>query len=206
MCWCWSDRWIAGRTGCFRSSDSRTGPERGFRTCRSRGLARKLAEAILANLFATETVALTKEDGIALHRVIGDEVRTRDAWELVRDTRRLSAEDRYKRLADWVLPGEGHPHIRFRGGHAPADEVRLSGPVAALPKGAVELEPSYGGGESVFPVIELVATARELRRMNELVQRWTNAPESTPEEIRAKDALGRSWRSRTGDGMTWSRA
>ncbi len=150
----------------------------------------QLAEADLANLFATETVALTKEDGIALHRVIGDEVRTRDAWELVRDTRRLSAEDRYKRLSDWVLPGEGHPHIRFRGGHAPADEVRLAGPVGALPKGAVELEPSYGGGESVFPVIELVATARELRRTNELVQRWTNAPESTPEDVRAKDALG----------------
>jgi tetratricopeptide (TPR) repeat protein len=94
----------------------------------------------------------------ARHAIVGEELFALEAGAIVEKARALPPNQRYVMLADWVLPNPDHPLVRLEGDFTPSYPVVLSPGV----------EP---GGRLRAPAIELVAVARELGELDELLSR-----------------------------------
>ncbi|MHB1556493.1 MAG: DUF1583 domain-containing protein [Isosphaeraceae bacterium] len=86
------------------------------------------------------------------HAIIGERLLALQAGEVVEQARRLEPAKRYDALAAWVLPGPDHPFVRLEGDFTPT-----------FPTSTGDL-----GGEPRSPAIELVSTAKELGRLDDL--------------------------------------
>ena len=93
--------------------------------------------------------ALTDADRRAGHAMIGEAVFSLGADDLLRATSRLDPAPRFAALADWVLPSADHPVFRITG--------------------------VFTGGDIRSPAIELVATASEAGKLDELETRVIGA-------------------------------
>lgn len=90
----------------------------------------------------------------AVHAIIGEHLLALQAGEVLEQARRLEPAKRYDALAAWVLPGPDHPLVRLEGDFAPTFPDASSGL----------------GGEPRSPAIELVRSAKELGRLDEMAK------------------------------------
>ncbi len=124
--------------------------------------AAELTAAERADLVAPAATASAAEQR-ARHAIIGEEFFTHDAYAVWQRSQLLPLDERYKLLAAWVLPSAEHPTFRLKADFTPHP--------AELPKpdgGAASA--AIAGGQIVSPAVELVRTARELGRLDELVK------------------------------------
>lgn len=120
----------------------------------------------------------------SLHPLSGPEYLADNVNEMRRRAAGMPVPERYQFLKSWVLPSPSHPDIRVMGEFVPTDPSPL----------ARELEPhrfsSERGGELVSPVFDLLETAAELERLEELFHEVNTLPEtSSSDQRRAKLAL-----------------
>ncbi len=118
------------------------------------------------------------------------------AGDVLAEARKLAPNDRFERLAGWVLPAADRPAWRLSGDLAPsfpapacAKEAGTTNAGAASgntkPAGANRLET---GAEITAPALELVATAQATGKLDDLVARVQNAK---PEGAADADAFER---------------
>jgi hypothetical protein len=92
----------------------------------------------------------------ARHAIVGEGLFALEAGDVVERARALEPAARYAMLADWVLPSADHPLVRLEGAFTPSYPA-VSG--------------NDLGGDVIAPAIELVASAKELGKMDELASR-----------------------------------
>lgn len=138
----------------------------------------------LQNPTAVIDEATQKKNRLSLHSMAGPELLSENFNVIRRHAASLPPSERYEFLARWVLPSEVHPDLRLIGEFTQTDPSPL----------ALELEPyRFGdarGAELVSPVFDLLNTAVELGRIEELSDNVDALPESPDlEQRRAKVAL-----------------
>ena len=137
----------------------------------------RLSPNQLANLIAPTDPERDRDLGRARIDVLGEHFVAREAYDVYRRGQSLPPAERYDYLSRWVLPDNSHRRVRLSGGFtpthpAPPVEAQLvPNAAAAVPRARVEL-----GGELVAPALLLIATAKELDRLDELY----DAVEETP--------------------------
>jgi tetratricopeptide (TPR) repeat protein len=101
------------------------------------------------------------------HALIGEPYYASNAATVLRKAQAMPAAERYAYLGSWVLPGDIHP-LRLYGYYTPTDPAPVVKPQAAKDGNAQRV---HTGGMLEAPVLELIATAKELGRLNELADR-----------------------------------
>ena len=94
-------------------------------------------------------------------------------WEFVQKrAQAMDPEARYTYLKSWVLAGPDHPSYRLIGAGTPADPIPVAGNSAATPAAAAPagLKRIHSGGEITAPVLDLIAVARELNKLDEVAK------------------------------------
>ena len=81
----------------------------------------KLEPDVLANLLELDASDEILAMSHARHALTREEELADDVYEVWRSTKSLSAEERYARLRDWVLPGPMHPTYRLQAEFTPTD-------------------------------------------------------------------------------------
>jgi len=103
-----------------------------------------------------------QNDQMSLHSLFGADALASNVNAVRCKAAGLTETDRYEYLKNWVLPSQTHPDYRAVAEFTPTDPSPL----------ANELEPyrftSQGGGQLVSPVFDLLETAKELGRLQEL--------------------------------------
>ncbi len=140
----------------------------------------RLAPEDVAELFAPAEPQRHRSLGPARMDLVGESLAALEAYDVWLQARRLPPEQRYELLFRWVLPGQSHRMVRLYGDFTPTD------PPAETTGQAVPLVDASGkkfraaqaddgkprrvqtGGQLVAPALELVRTARELNRLDEL--------------------------------------
>jgi len=117
-------------------------------------------------------------DGHALNEILEERYVATDAYNVYRKSLNMPPEERYEYLAAWVLPGKDHSNFRLMADSTPthpAPPVADAHPIDVV-RSAALLNVSGAkrvaiGGNLVAPAIELVRTARELGRLDDLCER-----------------------------------
>jgi tetratricopeptide (TPR) repeat protein len=127
--------------------------------------------------------------------LIGERAFGLGAGEVLKKARGLSAAERYKLLADWVLPNEGRPLFQLAGEWTPLDVAPpvFQGP---LPEGRQVLL----GSRFDSPALELLAAAKEANKLDDLAARIEKfaPPLANDLEQRGKTAMLAAVRSAQG--------
>ncbi|MCA9069140.1 MAG: DUF1583 domain-containing protein, partial [Planctomycetaceae bacterium] len=119
-----------------------------------------------------------------LHRLVGPELRATNVNAIRRRAAAMPSKERYKFLADWVLPSDSHSDIRMTGEFTQTDPSPL-----ALTLEAYRFNDPLGA-ELVSPVFDLLKSGVELNRIEDLFRRVNSIPESSElEQQRAKRAM-----------------
>ena len=154
-----------------------------------------LTEQQLADLATPHDAARALSDRKALGELFADRHVPESALFVHRRAGELPLEARYKRLAEWVLPGEDHAGLRlaldFTPTH-PAPPVADDDPLDAQRVGQAAKSGKsriQTGGNLVAPALDLVATARQLGNLDELRRRVEQAPQTDDWSRRARLAM-----------------
>ncbi|MBI3863250.1 MAG: DUF1583 domain-containing protein, partial [Planctomycetia bacterium] len=124
----------------------------------------RLAPEQLANLMARVPEQPTGHTLRARHAII-QETYVLENWEQVlRRGRALPAAERYAYLRKWVLPAGDHPNFRFLGGFTPSNPA----PAGAAAPAAAGAKRVPTGAELIAPVLDLIAVAGELKKLDDL--------------------------------------
>jgi tetratricopeptide (TPR) repeat protein len=102
----------------------------------------KLSAADLDNLLAPASTDESPQLRKARHELVREEELVEDAYDVWQQAQSLSPEARYQMAANWVLPGADHPTFRLQSG--------------------------FKSTQLAAPAFELVRTAAELKRLDEL--------------------------------------
>jgi hypothetical protein len=124
----------------------------------------------MANLMAPDPAAPHSDaDRRARHALIGEPIFALQAGEVVEKSRKLAPEERYHQLLEWVLPSADHPVFRLEGDSTPLlPAMSDSLPGAPDENGSGRGVRVQADGEILAPALELVDTARSLRKLDEL--------------------------------------
>jgi tetratricopeptide (TPR) repeat protein len=126
-----------------------------------------------------------RSDRPARAAVFGEDILILNIANILRKARVLPAAERFEALARWVLPNEDHEHFRLAGEATPTDPAP---PVAGkIPPGAPPRLKT--GGDLEAPVFDLIATARELNRLDALACRVESIEPKTDDDRRARLAV-----------------
>ena len=132
-------------------------------------------------LFARADAAGDRPARRARAALIDEPLLVLSAGDVARTARKLPAEERYRRLLAWVLPGDDHASIRLGSEYGPTDpptaDLKAEGSRVAVP-------PALDS-----PALELVAVAAKLGRLDELAVATEMAETPTPTDRRARLAL-----------------
>ncbi|WP_425618770.1 DUF1583 domain-containing protein [Anatilimnocola sp. NA78] len=144
----------------------------------------ELATADLTNLLEAaqpEAVSLQqKRFALVREEELADEVN-----EVLLVAKQMSPEERFALLRDWVLPSASHPSFRLQVDFTPVDQ-----PWPALDKpSALKGVRQHTGGDIVSPALELVRTAAELRKLDELEMLVRDAESEVEESVRNRRTL-----------------
>lgn len=145
----------------------------------------KLGAEILADLLALaspdESLAMTR----ARHSLTREEELYDDVYQVWRDSQKLTPAERYAKLREWVLPGPSHPTYRVQAEWTPTN------PASADDKATAKLKTSrsHVGGDLVSPAWELVRTAADLNKLDELDAAIREGVKDAPEGTRNLLAL-----------------
>jgi tetratricopeptide (TPR) repeat protein len=109
-----------------------------------------------------------REERRALHNIVGEDMLSRAAESVLKKARALPLAERYETLAAWVLPRDTQENFRLQGAFTPTDAA----PPVASPEPNPPDNPSptcvQTGGQLDAPALELVATARQIGKLDEL--------------------------------------
>ena len=136
---------------------------------------------------ATAPPADQPSDAHALALLIGEPLLQQNAAEVCLESRSLPAQQRFERLARWVLPGDGHS-FRVNGAlRRTASAVgQTEVPTDRLAQALVDCPESSW---ILSPAIDLVASAAELGQLDELARRVNRFASSARQPHRAQQAL-----------------
>ncbi len=137
-----------------------------------------LSSAQKANLASSGGAGDSVAERRARRALIDESIYALEAGAVLAEARKLTSNDRYERLAAWVLAAPDRPVWRLSGESSasfPAPPCEKEAPSAnatavngASSAGATRLET---GGEITAPALELVATARATGKLDELAGR-----------------------------------
>ncbi|HJT31031.1 MAG TPA: DUF1583 domain-containing protein, partial [Pirellulales bacterium] len=149
----------------------------------------KLSDEEMANLLSSADKQADEGNQSLLSLLLGEENVFLSAWQIWQEARGLEPQRRYDFLREWVLPNPtiGGP-IRLYGDSTPAD------PAPPVSESLGVKMPSDGrrvhtGGELVSPAIELVKTAQEIGKLDELKRQVETVPARDPATLRSQIAL-----------------
>jgi tetratricopeptide (TPR) repeat protein len=137
----------------------------------------------------SQEVALTAKPAspavaVARRRLLGERYYASEAPEVVARAMKLPPAERYKMLADWVLPTPFRPSFQLAGKVQPRDvlgtaDQKLAGQRVLL------------GGQFVIPALDMIDAAKDCGALEELCQRIAQLSTTGPDEVfaRSKDAL-----------------
>lgn len=110
---------------------------------------------------------------------------------------RLSPEERYEFLRDWVMPNEYRRRIRIQCDFSPTHPAPIVETLDPLDRELIDWATKNGrtrvqlGGRLISPLADLIDVAAELNKLDELRELATLADESRPDSSRTKScALG----------------
>src|SRR5262249_29821199 len=115
--------------------------------------------------------------------VIGESFFAAEPAAVVRRARALPPAERYAFLRDWVVPNAEHKAFRLYGAFTSTD---MAPPLAPPPAAGTRLQ--TGGGLEA-PVLDLVAVAKELNKIDELAEQVQAVKVDGDLEKRAQLAL-----------------
>ncbi|MFG0336305.1 MAG: DUF1583 domain-containing protein, partial [Maioricimonas sp. JB049] len=140
--------------------------------------------------------AKPNQDRQARNATVGESTVEANVRAVRRQAAALTAEARYRFLADWVFPDVKPSGIRLGGAFTQTDPSPLARRLDPVS------HPTPVGGELVSPVLDLLATARELGRLEELVARVAEINAGADEyQQRAKVAMELMIRLELGDSV-----
>ena len=126
---------------------------------------------IASNLLAPGR-ELTRAERRGYSRVINESFHSNSVEDRLAETRGLSPEDRFKALSAWVLPNDDHFAMRLYGAYAANNGIPAVSDFASIlsgPSGSGnEVRRQYASPDLVAPVFELIALAKDLKRLDEL--------------------------------------
>jgi hypothetical protein len=123
--------------------------------------------------------------------LIGERFLGLGAARVLAQAQALPVGERFDRLRAWVLPDTARDTIRLHGDFTPLD--------VAPPSGRADSRRMHTGGELEAPVLELVAAARELGKLDDLAEEAQRAAKPDPRGSRALLALVRIAQRRDGE-------
>jgi tetratricopeptide (TPR) repeat protein len=145
----------------------------------------KISEKELADSFALSVGGdkpRRSPEGAVRRALIGDPFFLKGSGLVLRQARALPPEQAYELLRTWVLPNENHSLFQMAGDFTPTDPAPPVAPKPLPPGWRVQT-----GGDLEAPALELVAVAKKLGKLDELVQRVQKA--SAPEQARGRLAM-----------------
>ena len=153
--------------------------------------------ASLPSQVATNLMApvreMTRAERRGISQVIGEEIFAVGAEDLVLQTRGLPPEERFQALSQWVLPNDDHADLRFYGAFLSANAVPPSNSaMAVLLRGNAAKKGGrrqYDSPDAVAPILDLVAVATDLKRLDQLMTQTEPVAEDEPVVVRAKLGL-----------------
>jgi len=146
-----------------------------------------------AHLLARRDPSPAPADRRARHAMVEERFALLDSGTILAEARKLPPDRRYDFLAAHVLPGPDHPSFRIQGEFSPTDPADSAGAPATGARLA-------SGGVLESPAAELVATAREAGKLDELAARVEKAqPRPSTRRSVAMLALVRLGQGRDGD-------
>jgi tetratricopeptide (TPR) repeat protein len=143
---------------------------------------------LLAAAIGSSSPALDR----AQHAVVGERALTTAAYDVWKQSQDMAPADRYTYLKSWVLPNDSHPSLRLQVDWTPTDPIASSAPG---PRGAAS-SPSqtpamlHDGGDLVSPALELLAVAKELKKLDELATAAALAAKEYPDQARPLVSFG----------------
>jgi hypothetical protein len=143
---------------------------------------KELSAEQVANLLAP-SARLPAAEQRACGALIDESNFSQAATDILKQARALPAADRYALLSAWVLPTETRPAFRLYADFTPMDSLPVTG--EKLPPG----KRVHTGGALEAPALELVATAKELGKLDELAERVAKAPAAAEAQERGQKAL-----------------
>jgi hypothetical protein len=162
-----------------------------------KGIAMRALTALV--LFSTcyirpvSVSAQEASDGLALHRLLGEDTLSSNALEICKQASRLPAAERFEFLARWVLPNDEHRTFRLVGDYHstnPAPPVNFQTTQGTQDDPTSPVIQYLKGKEALaIPAMELIDTARTSRRLNELRDRVLACDSPDLEQRRSELAL-----------------
>ena len=139
----------------------------------------------LENVFAFSEEPRSIAERRARHSAIGEEYFLMSWKNVLGSAAGRPVDKRYALLREWVLPNQDHPTFRLAGGLNPHLCGAADAPVAATAaeKGARDEV------EFAAPVLELIAVARQLDKLDELARLIEKSPVETGHDQRCRLAL-----------------
>ena len=130
-----------------------------------------------------QEVALTAKPaspGVAMARrwLLGESFYAAEAADVVDRTRKLPPAERYKVLADWVLPTDFRPAFQLAGQVKPRDVLPAAAPNQP-PKGQRVLL----GGQFDLPALEMIGAAKDCGALEQLCERIAKLSPSAGDEL-----------------------
>ena len=158
-----------------------------------------LSSEVLANLLFTSR-ELNRAEKQRISQLFDEQTEASMVDTVLTSTRRLPLEERYAALKNWVLPNDDHPSVRLYADHTPSDPlpgistvlapVSLGGKNGEVGKNVlVANQRSRTGGDLVAPALDLIVVAKELGKLNELLEAIQSIPDKNPLNRRSRLAL-----------------
>ncbi len=130
-----------------------------------------LSSEIASNLLVPDR-ELTRAERRGYSRVINELFHSNSVDDRLAETGVLSPEGRFNALAAWVLPNDDHFAMRLYGSFSATNGIPAMADIASIlsgPKGSGnEGRRQYASPDLVAPVFELIALAKDLKRLDEL--------------------------------------
>jgi hypothetical protein len=145
-----------------------------------RGLWWLLAKVVyfaVAFCFVISNTHSLANDQLALSEIFAEQHVENVALDVHRQAMKMSLEERYRFLCDWVLPGENHDSLRMNVGFTQTNPGPISADYSIIdfeenaPKKNDPRARLPSGGELVSPVWDLVNAAKLTQQLSELRER-----------------------------------
>lgn len=138
-----------------------------------------MAPAIISLMLHSEVLAQTQGDSEALAVVFGGEYLAENSETIRHKAARLEPPDRYRMLADFVLPSKSHAQLRLAVSFIPITSA-YAVPDTVEDTGRTVRKPTGGTIES--PALDLIRVAKQLDRLTEVRNRIESASASGSKE------------------------
>ncbi len=164
--------------GLFHYKDQTSAQVRNI-VLRGRWPATLTADALAGLTWQHTSTAESEPIRRARHAIIGEAFFALQAGEVVEKARSLKPAERYEFLSGWVLPTADHPIFRVEGDFSPSFPAFASNEAAGR---GVRVQT---GGLLRAPALELVDTAKELGKLDELAAKLEGLKDSPGDDVAA---------------------